>query len=172
MPTKDSEHWLPHYTRRTPHPPRPRLRLDAVERAVATGSNFVVSVGAPLSLGEKGSAGTAGGFSRRARSTPSLSRVGRAVRFDCVVKLILVPSRKDLVRISADLWWQKEDYLQFRYGSLMCSVLVGPSPPSYAPLEHRVLVILKTFFKVLARLIIAFKIMSLFGDHCPLPKPF
>ncbi|CAN0401319.1 unnamed protein product, partial [Ectocarpus sp. 8 AP-2014] len=40
---------------------------------------------------------------------------GRAVRFDRVVKLILVPSRLDLsAGLSDELWWNEDDYLQFR----------------------------------------------------------
>lgn len=44
---------------------------------------------------------------------------GRAVRFEPVVKLILVPSRHDLgdARLSEELWWSEDDYLQFRYGT-------------------------------------------------------
>lgn len=38
----------------------------------------------------------------------------RAVRFDFVLALYLVPSRKDLSGMRADLWWQEEDYVQFR----------------------------------------------------------
>lgn len=37
------------------------------------------------------------------------------VRFDSVVKLILVPTRNDLDGLSTDLWWREEDYAQFRY---------------------------------------------------------
>ena len=37
------------------------------------------------------------------------------VRFNSVVKLILVPSRNDLHGLSTDLWWREEDYAQFRY---------------------------------------------------------
>lgn len=37
------------------------------------------------------------------------------VRFDSVVQLILVPSRKDIdAALSQELWWNQEDYLQFR----------------------------------------------------------
>lgn len=37
------------------------------------------------------------------------------VRFDSVVQLILVPSRRDMsADLSQELWWNQEDYLQFR----------------------------------------------------------
>lgn len=37
------------------------------------------------------------------------------VRFDMVVQLILVPSRKDMSHdLSHELWWNQEDYLRFR----------------------------------------------------------
>lgn len=42
----------------------------------------------------------------------------RAVHFDLVLELYLVPSRKDLGGLRNELWWQEEDYLQFRWGSL------------------------------------------------------
>lgn len=38
----------------------------------------------------------------------------RAVRFDLVCKMILVPSRNDLSQLRTHLWWQKEDYVEFR----------------------------------------------------------
>ena len=41
------------------------------------------------------------------------------VRFDSVVKLILVPTRIDLDGLSTDLWWREEDYAQFRYDTLV-----------------------------------------------------
>lgn len=42
----------------------------------------------------------------------------RAVRFDSVLKLILVPSRSDLGGLRSDLWYGEEDYLEFRYVEL------------------------------------------------------
>ncbi|CAN0293559.1 unnamed protein product, partial [Ectocarpus sp. 12 AP-2014] len=42
------------------------------------------------------------------------------VRFDRVVKLILVPSRLDLsAGLSDELWWNEDDYLQFRLGAIV-----------------------------------------------------
>lgn len=38
----------------------------------------------------------------------------RVVRFDGVLKLILVPSRNDLKELSPELWYREEDYLEFR----------------------------------------------------------
>lgn len=118
----NSENWLVRYPRRTPHPPRPRVRLDAVERAATTGSNLLFALGAPLPLREKSSsllrlpqraesAETGGGGLRRPNNVPSDCR---EVRFDSVVKMILVPTRTDLGELAKDLWWQEEEYLQFR----------------------------------------------------------
>lgn len=39
----------------------------------------------------------------------------RVVRFDAVLKLILVPSRNDLKELSPELWYSEEDYLEFRW---------------------------------------------------------
>lgn len=51
---------------------------------------------------------------KRAAGGPAADH-GRAVRFDRVVKLILVPSRLDLsAGLSDELWWNEDDYLQFR----------------------------------------------------------
>lgn len=44
--------------------------------------------------------------------------VHRAVRFDSVLKLILVPSRRDLKGLRSELWYREEDYLEFRIGAL------------------------------------------------------
>ncbi len=76
---------------------------------------------------------------RRAAGSPRED--GRVVRFDSVVQLILVPSRRDLSDgLSEELWWSKEDYLQFRYVRALvglvffffCTVFRSwPPPPRY-----------------------------------------
>lgn len=67
--------------------------------------------------GVRQTAGVEFGSSRRAANSPIVR--GRAVRFDSVVKMILVPSRLDLSdRLSDELWWNDEDYLQFRCGTI------------------------------------------------------
>ncbi|CAM9786764.1 unnamed protein product [Ectocarpus sp. 6 AP-2014] len=56
---------------------------------------------------------------KRAAGGPAADH-GRAVRFDRVVKLILVPSRLDLsAGLSDELWWNEDDYLQFRLGAIV-----------------------------------------------------
>lgn len=135
--TVNSTSWRMRYPRRSPHPPRTRIRLDAVERAAATGSNVLCSFGLPVSLDEKrrpstprqcpqqaerntdsSTSITYGGPEDTGSTDISSSRgddaISRAVRFDSVVKIILVPTRSDLGGLSEDLWWREEDYLQFR----------------------------------------------------------
>lgn len=117
MPDAD---WVTRYPRRSPHPPRQRVRFDAVGRATARGSNLLLALSAPLSLRDNSSPsaemapGTEATHQRQGRRGPAAPSGGRAVRFDSVVKLILVPARRDLDGLSEDLWWQEEDYLQFR----------------------------------------------------------
>lgn len=69
---------------------------------------------------EGGGGQTAGvelGSNRRGVNS-SIDR-SRAVRFDSVVKMILVPSRLDLSDgLSDELWWNDEDYLRFRCGTI------------------------------------------------------
>lgn len=61
-----------------------------------------------------------GSSSSSRRATSSQIDGGRAVRFDSVVKMILVPCRLDLSDgLSDELWWNGEDYLQFRCGTIL-----------------------------------------------------
>ncbi|CAM9766490.1 unnamed protein product [Ectocarpus sp. 13 AM-2016] len=66
-----------------------------------------------------GGAGVEFVSNKRAAGGPATDH-GRAVRFDRVVKLILVPSRLDLsAGLSDELWWNEDDYLQFRLGAIV-----------------------------------------------------
>lgn len=41
------------------------------------------------------------------------AQLGR-VRFNHQVRVVLVPSRKELDHLKGDMWWGEEDYMQFR----------------------------------------------------------
>lgn len=58
--------------------------------------------------------GAVSNSSSNANSSSSRGDDARAVRFDPVVKMILVPTRADLGGLSEHLWWRREDFLQFR----------------------------------------------------------
>ncbi|CAN0163256.1 unnamed protein product [Pylaiella littoralis] len=133
--------WMVSYPRRSPQQRRPQMRADAQLMATAKRDSktnqkprFDWKSASPphsekrglmLSLlprhpeeGVRQTAGVEFGSSRRAANSPIVR--GRAVRFDSVVKMILVPSRLDLSdRLSDELWWNDEDYLQFRLGAIV-----------------------------------------------------
>lgn len=146
MPTNPEKNWRVSYPRRSPHPRRPQMRVDVQQQPVVAKKDSTKpqqqtqpwfdwrsplphwqvregpsSTLSPLPGQPEGGGQTAGvglGGSRRAASSP-IDR-GRAVRFDPVVKLILVPSRLDLGDgLSDELWWNEDDYLQFRCGTLL-----------------------------------------------------
>lgn len=107
--------WGARYPSRRNHPTRPRVRLDAIGRPSPSSSNLLLALGAPLAIVENSGKNSAaqlpgkGDTSSRVDCTRS-----RAVRFDSVIKLVLVPARSDLGERTKDLWWQEEDYFQFR----------------------------------------------------------
>lgn len=68
----------------------------------------------------------------------------RAVRFDSVLQLILVPSRSDLKGLRSDLWYEEEDYLQFRYVQMNAVELTRHLP--LVPPTTVVQVIITAFF--------------------------
>ncbi|CAM9529535.1 unnamed protein product [Scytosiphon promiscuus] len=132
------QNWRVTYPRRSPHPRRPAMRSDGqgwVASSTQTNPPPRLALRPPPPLRKKTTAAVcppsrqmlcreaAGG----GRARPSVggeggpSDRGRAVRFEPVVKLILVPSRLDLgdARLSEELWWNDDDYLQFRLGAIV-----------------------------------------------------
>lgn len=143
MPTAP-EIWYVRYPRRTPHPRRPRVRLGAAERAAASGSSSDLLAGLRTSqsqpqrghssrhplpyhhhrraeISEIRSPGVMFSMQGCCPGVPvgppdmlDAYPYARMVRFNSVVKLILVPTRSDLDGLSTDLWWREEDFEQFR----------------------------------------------------------
>eukprot|EP00752_Nemacystus_decipiens_P002433 g2290.t1 len=138
MSTK-SQNWSVSYTP-TISPPRPPIQLDddahgpealtSNEPPLGSRSPLPRRQGAtrpPSTLlllpGRPAGGWRGGGSSNSSSSRPvagGRSDAQGRVRFHSVVQLILVPSRKDMDSdLSQELWWNQEDYLQFRLGAIV-----------------------------------------------------
>lgn len=135
--------WSARYPRRSPHPSRPHVGLDSVQYAPATmgTSKLRFSGSSSASMRQKylrAASATGSGIRGRASNRPNQPRHqtreigpsgGRAVRFDSVVQMILVPTRTDLSGLRADLWWKEEDYCTFRCVVGDCRLRCSGSSP-------------------------------------------
>lgn len=107
--------WGARYPRRRNHPTRPRVRLDARGRPSPSSSSLLLTLGAPLAIVENSGKHSSAQLAGKGDTSSGVdSTRSRAVRFDSVIKLVLVPARSDLGERTKDLWWQEEDYFQFR----------------------------------------------------------
>ena len=98
-----------------------RSPLPRRQSTARPSSTLLLLPGRPAGGWRGGGGGGVSAGSRRSSSSSSRPVAGGRsddhgrVRFDSVVQLILVPSRKDMdADLSQKLWWNQEDYLQFR----------------------------------------------------------